>query len=408
MSVTGPVPADAAAIVNAVVAAYVEYQGRQHQSTAVQVAGILQKEVDSHEAELKDEQARMLKLRLANPELVSQFDRRDQSVTLQSQLARDLSAAQLRANELAAANRSAEAARSDPAKLRQLIQMYQLGNLVPPSAVPQVAAEYQRAVAALDHLADTRHLSGSDAVQVAEAEVTRARAAMDRAAGQEASDELSTIAVAAAAAADQAGQLRVAFEAEQKATLGLNAKAAEYDQLAGAAQRDERALDVLQTRLRDIDFTKDVGPMTIAVLESAKPNPTPVSPVRSKVLGEALVAGLMAGLGAALLADRVDQRLRSIEEIPALLDAAVLGVIPRVVGRAARRGRSGGRRSSSPGRRRPRRSGRCGRRSTSAPGRSTSGPRGRSWSRRRRPGTARARASATWRSPSPRPGGGCC
>ena len=49
VSMESPNPQDAATIVNGVVAAYIEYESRQHQSSAVQVAKILQKEYDSHD-----------------------------------------------------------------------------------------------------------------------------------------------------------------------------------------------------------------------------------------------------------------------------------------------------------------------------------------------------------------------
>ena len=41
----------------------------------------------------------------------------------------------------------------------------------------------------------------------------------------------------------------------------------------------------------------------------------------------------MAGLGLAMLLDKVDQRIRSIEEISSLLETPILGVIPRIVRR---------------------------------------------------------------------------
>ncbi len=336
ISVTSPNANDNAVIVNAVVQAYIGYETEQHQSSAVQVAGILQKEVDSHEAELKDAQAKLLALRLGNPQLLTQFDKRDESVSLQSQLAKQLSEAQLRANGLHAAVRSADAAQGNLGRLRQLIDLYNLGGLLPPSQTPRVSAEYRQDVDELRRLSGHHLGSANDAVQVAQAEVDRLQAELGEAARQDLADCLDTIRVASAAADDQAQQLRTSFEVEQKSTLGLNAKAAEYDQLAASAQRNEHEIEVLDGRLKDIDFTKDVGPMTVEVLETAKPSRSPVSPVKTTILGESLVVGLMAGVAAALLADRMDQRLRSIEEIPGLLDTPILGVIPRVIRRGMR------------------------------------------------------------------------
>ncbi len=339
VSMTGPFPADTALIVNAVVQAYIEYQGGQNQSAAVQVANILQKEMDSHDHDLKAEQARMVQLRQENPQLVSRMEARSTpGGESDSGPAQDLAKAKARAATLHAAAASAEAAAAGPnplPHLRQVVQLYQLTELVPPSALPALQAQAQQDQTAVDRLRDARVGSANDRLLAVQADLDRTRGQLSAAAQQETVDSLETIRLAAAAADDQAKQLGAAYAADQAAAAGLNAKAAEYDELSAAADRNAKALDGLSDRLKDIRFTQDVGPISIAVLETAKPASTPVSPVRSAVLGKAVVAGLMAGLAAALLRDRLDQRLRSVEEIPSLLEgAAILGVVPRLNRRA--------------------------------------------------------------------------
>ena len=336
VSVTTSDPNVNAAIVNGVVQAYIGYQTNQHQSSAVRVAAILRAEADSNQRDLKEAQKRMLALRQENPELMAQFDRRDQSVSLKAALARQLSEVVFRQNNLHAAVRSAEAARGDLTRLRQLIELYALGTLLPPSQAARVSAEYDQEAGQLNQMSDHHLGTANDVVLTAQAQLERTRAQLDAAVRQDAANCLDTIRVASAAADEEADQLHAAFDAEEKAALALNAKAAEYDQLAATAQRAERTLEGLDGRLKDIDFTKDVGPMSISVLESAKPDRTVVSPIRSTVLGKCLVAGLIAGLGLAMVADRFDQRLRSIEEIPGLLGTPILGVIPRTVRRDMR------------------------------------------------------------------------
>ena len=65
----------------------------------------------------------------------------------------------------------------------------------------------------------------------------------------------------------------------------------------------------------------------------ARPSGLPVKPNYPRTMGMALVIGLLAGLGASLLQDWADQRMRSVEEIQAVLDLTVLGIVPHMIGK---------------------------------------------------------------------------
>jgi capsular exopolysaccharide synthesis family protein len=78
------------------------------------------------------------------------------------------------------------------------------------------------------------------------------------------------------------------------------------------------------------------GPQ-IHVLQDARPATVPSSPQAAHVIGIALALGLMAGAGLSLLRDWTDQRLRSADEITAILGVPILGAVPSMArGRLAR------------------------------------------------------------------------
>ncbi len=327
-------PEDAATIVNGVVAAYQDFQSKQSQSSAVQVAAILQKEVASHTAEIKAENEQMQKIRRENPDLLIRIGKSTASVERISQLNTQLGDAQGRAEELHQAVTLASAA--DPADLQTLhglVDQYQLSALLPGSSVPTLASMYGEAKLRIDLLTDAHVGPASEQMQRAQSAVDRIGAQLAQATRQSALSCVTTIRSASNIADAKVKQLQSLVDNERNVTMGLSGIEAEYEQLQEEKERNEHQLDALDEQLKRITVTEDYAPITISVLETAKPNPVPVEPRKSKILGLATAAGLLAGLGAAMLLDRVDQRLRSVEEIGTLLDAPILGVVPRIVRR---------------------------------------------------------------------------
>ena len=110
-------------------------------------------------------------------------------------------------------------------------------------------------------------------------------------------------------------------------------KNAEFEQLIEQRDRVDRTVDLLDSRMKDINVTEDVGAFTVSVLEVARPELAPVRPRRAQTMWMGLIAGLMVGLGGAMLRDMMDQRLRSAEEIARLLELPILGTVPHMVGK---------------------------------------------------------------------------
>jgi capsular exopolysaccharide synthesis family protein len=79
------------------------------------------------------------------------------------------------------------------------------------------------------------------------------------------------------------------------------------------------------------------------ILQAATPDPSPISPKTTKVVGLALIVGFLLALGAVVLAEAADRRIRNPEDLEELTDLPLLSVIPRgafttSVGSGAREG----------------------------------------------------------------------
>ncbi len=112
--------------------------------------------------------------------------------------------------------------------------------------------------------------------------------------------------------------------------LALNSRMAQHQKLEDDIQRTTKIVDLLDSRIKELNVNEDAGPLNISILEVARPEPKPAFPRKTLTMAMALLVGLILGTGGALLHEALDQRLRSAEEITELLGLPVLGIIPSI------------------------------------------------------------------------------
>ena len=328
-------PKDASTIVNAVVEAYIDYQTTKHKSTAVEVLKILQKEANRYETALTDLQAQMLKLKRDNPDLAFTTSKGSIALSRLAELSDALSAVQLRIIDMKTAEAQAKEYGDDPAKMQRLINDFGIGgSAAPPSVDPQTYAKYRET---LDDLDDMSANLGPRHTRVVEAErrVERLKDRLDSSTKASAAEYRDLLEQSKSAAEARVTQIQAAMSEARGSAIELNEVQNQLEQLQQEATRAERSLDLIDSRIKDVNLTEDAGSLTVSVFEPAKPELAPVSPVRSKYLGVGLVGGLLTGIGLAVLRDRLDHRLRSADEISAALGLPILGVVPHIIGRVS-------------------------------------------------------------------------
>ncbi len=325
-------PRDAAVIVNAVVQAYIEYQSNTHKSLAIEAVRIFQKEVDQHEAELKTTEDAMLKLRQQTPELT--FVTKEGTNLSFARLS-ELTQQRDQAESLEQNLREAAAivsAGTDTVRLRLLLESVGLASITSVGPDPQAVAAYQQAARVLQNATDKLGPKHPTTL-LAQLDFDRATAEMNRSAVASTSAALELLVQKLQLAKEQKAKLQTAVNDAQAAAVRLSDKGADYLALSQQAVRIDKLLDTLDTQIKSVDPNEDVGALTVSVLESAKPSGSPIRPQKSQAMGMALVVGLMAGLGGALLRDLSDHRLRSAEEIGSVLGLPILGAVPHMLGK---------------------------------------------------------------------------
>ncbi len=125
-------------------------------------------------------------------------------------------------------------------------------------------------------------------------------------------------------------ELQRSYETQYQLSVDANSRAAKLATLEDAVERTERLVDILDSRISELDLTDhaNVGEMSVSIMDRAHPATEPSYPNRARFLAVGAFLGGLCGFGLAWLRDLLDHRLKSIDEITATLQLPVLGALP--------------------------------------------------------------------------------
>ena len=84
------------------------------------------------------------------------------------------------------------------------------------------------------------------------------------------------------AAQQREAELQAAFDEQSEFAKGLNIKAAQYAMLRSEQRRTEQLCDILDSRIKELNVTEDVGALNISILEVARAADKPSKPQKSE------------------------------------------------------------------------------------------------------------------------------
>jgi capsular exopolysaccharide synthesis family protein len=125
------------------------------------------------------------------------------------------------------------------------------------------------------------------------------------------------------------------YEKKLQTVLKLNVQAAEYGKLAADLQTKQEFSKVLDDRIKVLEVAQNADQIIndVEIIEPAAAPDSPSFPKPKRTLAAATVAGALLGIGLALLRDRRDGRMHSVEEIQTVVGLPILGVVPAMSGR---------------------------------------------------------------------------
>jgi polysaccharide biosynthesis transport protein len=112
--------------------------------------------------------------------------------------------------------------------------------------------------------------------------------------------------------------------------LDLQKRSIEYNILKREVDTNRELYTNLLQRYKEVDVASGVGANNVFVVDRATLPGSPSSPNLRRALMIALALGLAAGFGLAYLLERLDDKVRTIEQLETLTNLSTLGVIPYV------------------------------------------------------------------------------
>jgi succinoglycan biosynthesis transport protein ExoP len=135
----------------------------------------------------------------------------------------------------------------------------------------------------------------------------------------------------------EAESLRDAIERREQAILALNQQGVQYNILRREFETNRELYDGLLQRMKEVGVAAGVQENNIAVIDEARPAGGPFKPNLGRNMAMALVVGLMAGIGLALVLEFLDSTVHRTEDIETLTGRPVLGLVPMVKPRDQRK-----------------------------------------------------------------------
>ena len=329
VSFDSPYPQEAAQTVNSIVDSYVSYHSSRKRSTASEVLNILQKEKVKRDKELSDKFQEMLDFTKENG--VVSFDNQGGHIVFErlGKLSDALTEAQLASVNLKADYEATQSMADEPAKIKQFAAA------LPTAGVRVFVNDLETQLRtelryAQTELVNARYHCTEDhpSVQAIHKKIERINEQLNKEARGFADAYIEVMQLRWNTAKQRERELQNSFEEQRKLAQGLGIKATEYSVLQSGLKRTERLCEILDNRIKELNVTEDVGALNISILEVARIAEVPSKPQKAKIMAMALLMGVMAGFGFAMLRDWRDYRLRSSDEVAAVLGVPVLGVVP--------------------------------------------------------------------------------
>lgn len=331
LSVEHPDPRTAQKIANAVADAYIQHNLEHVQSSTVDAARWLNKQLDKQSDDLNDSEKALHFFKEENNLLsVSLDDRQNYLSNEIDKITEGLGEMKQKRIELKAKRSQIKSIDTDdPLSLP-------ITPLLDSPLIQNLKAQYAELAQRKSELAE-EHGPNWPAMKEIDAKLDEIRKTIDR----EVKNVLRSIDLQYKEAIKaEKGYLDAMAELNERA-LDMNLKEIEFNHLYRQNQQNERTFTLLLERSEEARLQQILKRNNIRILDRALEPMVPAKPrVRLNIL-IALIIGLMAGVGLAFFLEYMDVTIKTQDEVEQEVGLAFLGIVPSIGQQAGRRGKYG-------------------------------------------------------------------
>lgn len=313
-------PAFAAAAANAYAQAYVDTLVALKAGPAAQYARGFTEQTNALRAELEKAQARLLAYQ-KHTGIVVTDDKLDAETTRLNQLATQLVAVQGQVADASSRQLAGSAAAALPGADRGIGS----GNsaIAANGTLQQLRAQIDQKEVQLREAGQNLGVNHPK-YRAMEAEVDELKQKL----AAETARVTSSFSVAKKVGQNTEAALKARIEAQKRKILEMRSKRDKIDLLKSAVDRAQAAYNAVAKRLTDTSFDSQSADANVTLLSPAVVPAKPFFPKPLPVMAAiAAVLGVVGGIGAALLLEAVDRRVRGPDDLATMLQLPVLGVV---------------------------------------------------------------------------------
>lgn len=331
VSFSSPYAGDVPQIINKMVDTYIDSRSDSQQEDSSQALALLQEEMTRAKAELDEKRDELETFERTSMGLTLGSDQGSGVTPLFLTLQTELTQARLQASDAKLLFDNAQKLADDPEALRQ----YALsrgsvptnggsGNEVAQLEAQRRSAESELASLRLGLTADHPRITAL------RTQIERLKTTIDELNDRFVRGLLATAELRYRDAQDRQEDAARRYQEESQKVEQWNREVRKYHRLAAEESELLTHYQAVTQQFRDFRTIvgEDVDWWRMEILEPASLSEEPSSPQKGKIMTMALVLGLLAGGGLAVLRDFMDQTLRSADEMSAVLGLPVLGVVP--------------------------------------------------------------------------------
>jgi capsular exopolysaccharide synthesis family protein len=326
LSASSPYPQDTATIVNAVVQSYIQWHRENRQLSAADLHKDLNRQLDERRFQLRAKRQERMTYEQRHPEVIQNTRGGILSQTLDL-LKQELAAARVVVTERDSYYRGLLQYESDPNRFRRYVYSSPWTAAVEDTQRGIIELEVHQTERRLDEIAADVAAAQRSTVAFLRSRKAKLEQRLVELDAEYIRNHIDLAKVRAEDAVAREERLLRLYQNEFEAIQQGVGQNSEYAMIVAECDMLENLCNTLLKQINDLDLNSQRG-LNIHVLQWASPSSEPSSPQVARVIGIALVLGAAAGTGLSLLRDRADQRVRSADEITALLGVPILGAVP--------------------------------------------------------------------------------